>query len=106
MKDKHYRTYGEYLYREKFENKENHKREKVSNTTDNHSFSPARDFTIKETQSILNNQAKYYKELTDDYIEQIVKAINYETEKLIPESGYCPYFKDEKRLPLSHKLNE
>ncbi|MDR0398517.1 MAG: type II CRISPR RNA-guided endonuclease Cas9 [Endomicrobium sp.] len=106
MKEKHYRTYGEYLYREKFENKEKHKREKVSNATDNHQFFPARDFTIKETQSILNNQAQYYKELANDYIEQIVKAINYETEKLIPESRCCPYFKNEKRLPRSHKLNE
>ena len=44
--------------------------------------------------------------LTDDYIEELKKAIFYQTEKLIPESGYCPYFKDEKRLPRSHKLNE
>ncbi|MDR2811531.1 MAG: type II CRISPR RNA-guided endonuclease Cas9, partial [Endomicrobium sp.] len=104
MKEKSYRTYGEYLYREKFENK--HKREKVSNTTNNHKFSPTRGFAIKEVRLILKNQAKYHKELADDYIEKIVKAIDYETERLIPESGYCIYFKDEKRLPRSHKLNE
>ncbi|MDR3307099.1 MAG: hypothetical protein LBS61_05505, partial [Endomicrobium sp.] len=107
MKEKNYRTYGEYLYREKFENKERYKRERVSNTTDTHQFSPIRDFAVKEAQAILNNQTQYHKEsLTNDYIKQILEAINYETEKLIPESGYCPYFKDEKRLPRSHKLNE
>jgi CRISPR-associated endonuclease Csn1 len=106
MKEKHYRTYGEYLYRENFENKEKHEREKVSNAKDKHKFSPTRDFTIKEARLILNKQAQYHKELVDDYIEKVVEAINYETEKLIPESGQCPYFKDEKRLTRSHKLNE
>ncbi|MDR3195852.1 MAG: type II CRISPR RNA-guided endonuclease Cas9 [Endomicrobium sp.] len=106
MKEKNYRTYGEYLYREKFENKERHKRERVSNTIDNHQFSPTRDFAIEEARAILKNQAQYHKELTDDYIKQIKEAINYETEKLIPDSGDCPYFKNEKRLPRSHKLNE
>ncbi|MDR0820128.1 MAG: hypothetical protein LBN19_01175 [Endomicrobium sp.] len=43
---------------------------------------------------------------TDEYIKEVKDAIFYQTEKLIPESGVCPYFKDEKRLPRSHKLNE
>ncbi|MCL1972520.1 MAG: type II CRISPR RNA-guided endonuclease Cas9 [Endomicrobia bacterium] len=106
MQKENYRTYGEYLYKEFFASKEKHDRDKVTNTTNNHKFSPARDFAIKEAQLILDKQSEFYKELTKDYIEKLIKAINYETEKLIPESGYCPYFKDEKRLPRSHKLNE
>jgi CRISPR-associated endonuclease Csn1 len=44
--------------------------------------------------------------LTDEYIKEIKNAIFYQTEKLIPESGYFPYFKNEKRLFLPYKLNE
>jgi CRISPR-associated endonuclease Csn1 len=106
MKEKNYRTYGEYLYKEFFENKEKHKRKRVSNTPNNHKFSPTRDFAIREAELILKKQAQFHDELTEKYIEKLIKAISYETEKLIPESGHCPYFKNEKRLPVSHKLNE
>lgn len=109
MAKKNYRTYGEYLYKEFFENKEKHKREKISNAANNHKFSPTRDLVIKEAEAILKKQAGkdgFHKELTEEYIEKLTKAIGYESEKLIPESGFCPYLKDEKRLPASHKLNE
>jgi CRISPR-associated endonuclease Csn1 len=107
MKDEGCRTYGQYLYKEFFSDKEKHQRLRVSNTTNSHNFSPTRDFAIGEAQKILEKQAEFYAQiLTKEYIDSLIKAINYETEKLIPESGRCPYFKNEKRLPRSHKLNE
>ncbi|OEG70416.1 hypothetical protein ATZ36_03330 [Candidatus Endomicrobiellum trichonymphae] len=44
--------------------------------------------------------------MTDEYIKEIKNAIFYQTEKLISESGYFPYFKNEKRLSLPYKLDE
>jgi CRISPR-associated endonuclease Csn1 len=107
MKEKNYQTYGQYLYKEKFESNEMYKRQKVTNTDSVKSFSPSRDLLIKEAKIILNKQSQFYGDvLTKDYIEKLLNSIFYETEKLIPESGTCPYFKDEKRLARSHKLNE
>ncbi|GHT15387.1 hypothetical protein AGMMS49573_01640 [Endomicrobiia bacterium] len=108
---KKYRTFGEYLYKEKIEKFQQNIRKKVSNrktpANKNKEFAVTRDVIIKETEKILASQKQYYTYiLTDEYIKKIKDAISYQTEKLIPESGYCPYFKDEKRLPRSHKLNE
>ncbi|GHT04348.1 hypothetical protein AGMMS5026_10420 [Endomicrobiia bacterium] len=108
---KKYRTFGEYLYKEKIEKFQQNIRKKVSNrktpANKNKEFAVTRDVIIKETEKILASQKQYYTYiLTDEYIKEIKDAISYQTEKLIPESGYCPYFKDEKRLPRSHKLNE
>ncbi|MDR3048931.1 MAG: type II CRISPR RNA-guided endonuclease Cas9 [Elusimicrobiota bacterium] len=111
MKERQYRTFGEYLYKERIENNDLTHRLKVTNRktsqSQNKEFAVTRDIINEEAQKILSVQKQYYPEiLKDEYIDKIIKTIDYETEKLIPESGLCPYFKNEKRLPRSHKLNE
>lgn len=108
---KGYLTFGEYLYKEKIQNSKPNKREKVTNRitvqNKNKEFFVTRNLILEEIKKILSIQKQYHiNVLTDDYIKNIKKAIFYETEKITPEPENCPYFKDEKRLPRSHKLNE
>lgn len=68
---------------------------------------PKRDVILVELNKLLATQKLFYPEvLTDEYCERIVKAVNYENEKLVPEVGNCPYFPDEPKLPKCHFLNE
>lgn len=106
MKEKSYKTYGEYLYREKIEEK-GASRERVRNSQNKTEFSITRDLILNELTLILKIQQQYYPTiLNGEFNSRITGALNYETEKLIPESGTCPYFKNEPRLPSSHYLNE
>ncbi|MDR0820129.1 MAG: hypothetical protein LBN19_01180 [Endomicrobium sp.] len=61
---KKYRTFGEYLYKEKIEKFQQNEREKVSNrkTTGNKNkeFAVTRDMIFKETEKILASQKQYY----------------------------------------------
>nr|BAV59344.1 CRISPR-associated protein Cas9 [Candidatus Endomicrobium sp. MdMp-027] len=111
INSKKYRTFGEYLYKEKIQKFKQNERKKVTNRetahNNNKEFAVTRDIILEEVEKILSIQKEYYKDiLNDDYIEKIKNAISYETEKLIPEPENCPYFKNEKKLPRSHKLNE
>lgn len=106
MKSKGYKTYGEFLYKENIADRQSNKKDKVTNRNKK-KFAVTRDIILSEILIILTVQKRFFPEiLTDDYINELISAINYESEKLIPESGLCPYFKTEKRLPKSHKLNE
>ncbi|MBP5452851.1 MAG: type II CRISPR RNA-guided endonuclease Cas9 [Treponema sp.] len=68
---------------------------------------PTRDIILKELHKLLDTQRSYYPNLmTEEYCERIVKAVDYENEKLVPESGKCPYFPNEGKLPKCHFLNE
>lgn len=104
MKSNGYRTYGEFLYKEYIQKTSQEKRVKVTNSN-NKVFAVTRDLILEELKIILEKQ-RDYANLTDEYIEKLIKAVDYETEKLIPEIGTCPYFREERRLPKAHKLNE
>ena len=67
---------------------------------------PTRDTILNETDKLLSNQKQYHICLTDELMQKIKNTINYENEKLVPESGYCPFFNKEKKLPKCHFLNE
>lgn len=68
---------------------------------------PKRDVILVELNKLLAKQRQFYPEiLTEEYCDRIVKTVNYENEKIVPEAGHCPYFPDEPKLPKCHFLNE
>lgn len=103
--EKKYKTYGEYIYKEKIEGKK--ERERIRNTSDKVEFIITRDLIIEELKCILDKQKEYHGDvLTYDYIEKIIQTVNFEYEKISPDPTNCPYFTKDKKLPRSHPLAE
>ena len=68
---------------------------------------PTRDVIENEMNRLLDKQREFYPDiLTDEYIVRIKDAMLYENEKIVPEAGNCPYFKNEKKLPRASFINE
>ena len=68
---------------------------------------PTRDIIEKELNKLLSVQKVFYPTVLDEsYIQEIRDCILFENEKLAPESGNCPYFPNEKKLPKASIINE
>ncbi len=68
---------------------------------------PTRDICISEFDILLGCQKNFYPDiLTEEYIRQIKNTVFFENPKIVPESGNCPYFPNEKKLPKASFLNE
>lgn len=68
---------------------------------------PTRDIILSEIKTILDTQQRFWPEVLDkSYCDEIISAVNYENEKLVPEAGSCPYFPNESKLPKCHTLTE
>lgn len=68
---------------------------------------PTRDVIENEIDQLLNRQKEYYPQiLADSYVQRIKDTMLYENDKIVPESGNCPYFPNEKKLPKASFINE
>ncbi len=68
---------------------------------------PTRDLIENELNALLAEQKKYHGSiLTDDYISEIKRAVLFENEMIVPESGNCPFFPEERKLPKISFINE
>ena len=68
---------------------------------------PTRDLIENELNKLLDTQKKHHPDvLTEDYLNEIKKAILFENEMLVPEAGNCPYFPEEKKIPKTSFINE
>lgn len=100
----HLNTFIEVLYKSKEINNTNFR-----NTPNSASMVPlpTRDIINKEFDKLMKCQKFFYPNiLNDEYVNKIKDAIFFENEKIVPESGSCPYFKSEKRLPKAAFINE
>lgn len=114
MKEKGARTYGEFLYLQKYEN-EQKKEGKIPSIRlkkcfdDNGKFIgglfPFRKDYKEEFEQIWKKQAEFYPAvLTDENQEKIKFALFFQRPLKEAEEGECVFEKGEKRIPRAHPL--